>query len=1044
MIQKWILKLIMLFALIAGTQSIFSQDQSVTGTISDENGERLIGVNIIIKGTTVGTISNVEGKYEIQVSSDAEVLVFSFIGMITQEIPIGDQTVIDLTMETDILGLEEIVVIGYGTVRKTDFTGSVAIVKGEELDDVTINSIQHALLGRAAGVQVSQGSSMPGGGISIRIRGSNSINSSNEPLYVVDGFPIMQNSGAIPSGNKGNTVTENPLASLNPSDIESIEILKDASSTAIYGSRGANGVILITTVRGKAGQSSISFQASYGMQQVARLYEVLNAEQFIKAANEEAINAGGEIPFPDNTPVAPYDPNTDTDWQNEIYRIAPVQQYQLSAQGGTQATRYALTAGYFNQQGVVKGSGFKRFSARLNGDQNLGKFNVGNSLLISRVINNRVETEGHNNQNAGPTNAALLYRPTLPVKNPDGSYTYASSHGSDVLQGGEQENPVASINEIENVLTKDDIIGNLFVTYEPISGLILKSSIGINISRSRRDYYATRLTHRGGRGSNGLGIIGRADVNSYLNENTVTYANTFGSHRINALGGYTIQKEIGQRSEMSNTQFPNDITKQNDIGAGTQEGGPDIWSSKSEWSMASWLGRLNYVFNDKYLATFTIRADGSSKFGKDKKWATFPSAAVAWRAGEENFMSNLGVFSRLKLRASWGITGNSEIGSYRSLARFGLQTYSFNENEQSAFYPNSISNPDLKWETTTQFDVGVDMGFWNNRLTLEADYYQKETEDGLINVTLPYNSGFDDAIMNLAKIENWGLEFTVRATPFSGEFRWDISANFSMNRNEVTDLAGIGPIWGANVSGDFKWSNATKVEEGYPMGVFYGYKYGGVFDDQADIDSWENGFQATGDNAAEPGDIKFYDTNGDGERTAADREIIGDPHPDFIAGITNNFSYKNFDLTIFLQGSYGNDVLNVNKEQLYSGGFSRNKAVERHENRWTPENTTAEWPRYGQSQDVSDNVVSWVIEDGSFLRVRSIVLGYNFPVNNLKWLQKARVYLSGDNLFLLTKYAGYDPDVNTMMGDGRNYTLGIDNGSYPGARVYKLGVNLIF
>lgn len=1028
------------------TDSKGDQQKELTGTVVDARGETMPGVNVIVKGTTIGTTTSIDGKFTLSVPASAQTLVISFVGMKSQEINIGSNTTFSIIMESEALGVDEVVVIGYGTVRKSDLTGSVTSIKAEELEAVTLNSMQHALQGRAAGVQVSQGSSMPGGGISIRVRGSNSINSSNEPLYVVDGFPIMANDDAIPAGNTGNTVSANPLASLNPSDIESIEILKDASATAIYGSRGANGVILISTKRGKVGESTFSFEASYGIQEAVRLYDVMNADQFIEMANERAENSGGEIPFPDNRPVAPYAPDTDTDWQKEIYRIAPVQQYQVIAQGGTQETRYAMTAGYFNQQGVVKGSGFERFNLRINGDKKIGNLNIGNSLLISRVINNRVETEGTNNQNAGPTNAAILYRPTIPIKTAEGDYTYIGNHGSDVLQGGDQENPVASIDEIDNVLTKDDILGNMFVEYELIENLTIKTSIGANIMHSSRDYYATRLTHRGGRGDNGLAIIAKRDIQSYLNENIVNYSKTVNNHRINALGGYTIQKEIIKGNYMSNSQFPNDITKENNIGGGTREGGPNISSFKREWSMVSYLGRLNYVFNDKYLATFTIRADGSSKFGADNKWATFPSAALAWRAFEEDFIKDLGIFSNLKLRTSWGITGNSEIGSYRSLARFGLNTYAFEGNEQSAFYPNSISNPELKWETTTQYDVGMDIGVLNNRLTLEADYYHKLTEDGLLNVTLPYNSGFDGATMNLAKIENWGLEFTLHASPYIGEFKWDISANFSLNRNEITDLAGIGPIWGANVSGDFKWSNATKVEEGYPMGIFWGYKYGGVFDDQADIDSWEGGFQgaAAGQDAAVPGDIKFYDTNGDGERSAADREMIGNPHPDFIGGITNNFSYKDFDLTIFLQGSYGNDVLNVNKWQLFSdGGGSYNKTVERHENRWTPENPTAEWSRYGQSQSVSNNVISWVIEDGSFLRVRSIVLGYNLPVGNLDWIQKARVYISGDNLFLFTKYDGYDPDVNTMMGEG-NYSLGVDNGSYPGARVIKLGFNVIF
>lgn len=1022
-------------------RELLQQQNRVKGIVTDKNGP-IPGANVVVTGTTTGTITDNNGNYSIDLPQGAKSLTFTFIGMERQEISIGTLTQINVTMVESAIGLEEVVVIGYGALKKSDLTGSVTQVKAEELEKVTISSVQQALQGRAAGVQVSQGSSMPGGGISIRIRGSNSINSNNEPLYVVDGFPMMSNSSAIPSGSRSNTVSENPLAILNPNDIESVEILKDASATAIYGSRGANGVILITTKRGQAGQSVVQFEAYSGIQQVVRLYEVLNAKQFIEAANEYATVQGTTLPFPDNKPVAPYSPDTDTDWQNEIYRIAPVRQFQFMAQGGNQSTQYVITAGYFNQEGIIKNSGFERFSMRINGVKKIGdKLEISNNLLISRIYNDRAETEGANNQNAGPTNAALLYRPTLPVYNPDGSYTQLASDGSLELQGSTQENPVCNINELDNLLTKDDILANLSLQYEPINGLTIKSSIGANINHSRRDVYANRLTNRGGRGLNGLAIIARANIQSFLNENTITYNKEFGIHRINLLGGFTIQKEVGMRDEMSNTQFPNDITKTNNIGAGTQEGGPNIWSEKTGWSMASYLARLNYVYDNKYLATFTFRTDGSSKFGKGNKWASFPSAALAWRASEEEFIRNLNVFSNLKLRSSWGVTGNSEIGSYQSLSKFELTTYSFNNLEESAFFPNSIANPNLKWETTTQYNIGIDLGFFENRLSLEADYYQKFTKDGLLSVPLPANSGFNSALMNLAKVENKGLELTLRGDPFVNDFKWNISANYSLNRNKVTDIAGIGTIFGANISSDLKWSDATILQEGYPMGMFFGYRSGGIFKDEADVQSWENGLQAK---TASPGDRRYFDTSGDGTLNEDDREMIGNPHADFIGSITNNFSYKNFDLSIFLQGVYGIDVLNANRWQLFGGGFSTNKALERYEKRWTPNNTEAEWPRFGNVSQVENNVESWTLEDGTFLRLKSVVLGYNIPVDKINWIQRARLQLSGDNLLLLTKYTGYDPDVNTMMGGGSNYTLGVDNGSYPNARVFKLGVNVTF
>ncbi|WP_020530356.1 TonB-dependent receptor [Flexithrix dorotheae] len=1023
----------------------------IKGTVtSEEDGEPLPGVSIIVKGTTSGTTTDLDGKYTIN-APEGSTLVYSYIGFQEYEVAVGNQSTVNVVLKADLEQLEEVVVIGYGSVKKSDLTGSVASVKAEDIENLTINSVQQALAGQAPGVQVGQGSAMPGGGVSIRIRGSNSISSNNEPLYVIDGFPMVSNTGEVPSGSKGNTVSDNPLASLNPSDIESIEVLKDASATAIYGSRGANGVILITTKSGKVGKTNVTFDAYYGMQQVQKLYDVLDAPTFIQAQNERALETGGEIPFPDGEDFYP-GMDVNTDWQKEIYRSAPVQNYQLSVTSGTEKSKFALSIGHFDQKGIVKGSGFKRYSIRVNTDTKIGKkFTVGTNMAFSRILNNRVPTEGHNNQNAGPTNTALFTRPTLPIQNPDGTYTSNGTDGSPALQNGEKENPVAQLNEIDNQMTKDNFLGNAYLTYEIIKGLTFKTSVGVNLSNAERNYYATRLTNRGGRGNDGLAIISDAKVSNILNENTLNYNKEFGSkHRINALAGYTIQKQTTARSQMTNTNFPNDITRYDNIGAGTRDGGPQIWSSKNDWRMASYLGRFNYVFNDKYLFTATIRADGSSKFGKENKWATFPSAAVAWRIGQENFMSNMDWLSNMKIRASWGKTGNSEIGSYRSLARFATSSYSYGGTIVSAFYPNQIGNPDLKWETTVQTNLGVDMGFINDRISLSVDLYDKLTEDLLLGVTLPYNTGHNTATMNFGNVTNKGIELALGADIFVNKFKWRTDFNVSHNVNEVTNLGELGTIFGANVSGDFKWNNATMVTEGEPMGVFYGLKTGGVFRDWDDVKTWEKGFMYNAEDearGAQPGDRKYYDTDGDGKLTVDDREILGTPHPKYIFGFTNNFSYGNFSLNMFIQGATGNKVLNVNRWQLFSNGGSDNIAVERHTGRWTPENPDAEWPRYGNPTPISENIQDWVLEDGDYVRLRNLTISYNIPTAKISWLQKARVYISGDNLLLITKYSGYDPDVNSMQGGGggnRNYTLGIDNGSYPAARVYKAGFNVTF
>ena len=1046
----------MLMAMILGFSSMVkAQDITITGMVtSSEDQSTLPGVNIVVKGTAIGTITDLDGKYSLDVSGTESILVFSSVGFVTQEITVGSQTVIGMVLRIDIAALEEVVVIGYGTVRKSDLTGSVSSIKAEQIATLTINSVQQALAGQVPGVAVSTGTAMPGGGISIRIRGSNSISSNNEPLYVIDGFPVFSNSQSIPSGNKGNTVLSNPLATLNPNDIESIEVLKDASATAIYGSRGANGVILITTKTGIRGKTNVTIDAYYGVQQVQKLYDVLEAPEFIIAKNERALETGGEIPFPDGTDF--YTGDVNTNWQDEIYRTAPVQNYQVSVLSGNDKSRTSFSLGYFDQQGIVKSSGFQRFSTRLNTDYNIGnKLNIGGNISFARIINNRVPTEGTNNQNAGPTNVALFQRPTLPIFNPDGTYTQMGVDGSSALQGGQKENPIAQINEIENVLKKDDFFGNVYFTYDILPGLKWKSSVGVNLSNSKRNYYASRLTNRGGRGLGGRATISDAQVESILNENTLSYEKSFGQiHRINAVAGYTIQKETTTRSSMDNTKFPNDITKTNDIGAGTQEGGPGIWSSKADWRMVSYLARVNYVLMDKYLFTATVRSDGSSKFGVDNKWATFPSAAVAWRVSEEGFMQGTGGWlSDMKIRASWGQVGNSEIGSYRSLSTFNTVSYSYGGTIVSAFYPNRIGNPALVWETTEQTNIGVDIGFIDNRITFTFDWYDKMTDMLLLDITLPHNTGHGSAQSNFGNVANRGYEVAIGADIFVNTFKWRSDFNLSHNVNEVTNLGELGRIFGANVSGDFKWNSASMVTEGEPMGVFYGFRTGGVFKDWEDVQTWQNGFMYNADDpdkGAQPGDRKYYDIPDeetgevDGELTVDDREIIGNPHPDFIFGFTNTFSYNNWSLNVFLQGASGHDVLNVNRWQLYTDGGGENIEAERHAQRWTPENTDAKWPRYGNPTPVSENIQDWVLEDASYVRIRNITLSYNFPMQNVDWMEKMRIYLATDNPVLITKYSGYDPDVNSMMGGGRNTSLGIDNGSYPSARVYKLGLNFTF
>ncbi len=1026
--------------------------QSVSGTVTDAGGNPLPGATVLEKGTTNGTQTDFDGNYNITVSSQNTVLVFSYIGYQEVERTVGQANSIDITLQESTATLDEVVIVGYGSVKKSDLTGSVAQVSGEALQEFPIVSVDQGLQGRAPGIQVTQSSSAPGGGISVRIRGGSSFSSGSEPLYVIDGFPVYSDNGlADPSGARASEnavgdrasgyTSANALASLNPGDIESINILKDASATAIYGSRGANGVVIITTKRGKSGKSRINFESYYGIQTVARTYDVLNAQEFVSFANDWASRRGEESIFTES----PASFGQGTDWQNEVYQNAAIENYQVSAQGGTDKIRYALSTNYFNQEGIIKESGFRRYSLRVNLDSNISdKLSVGNNLTISRTINDRVLTEGDiaGRTTAGVTYLSVFTDPTLPIRDENGNFTN-NEFNSQLRSRRFRDNPVELTQGIHDRTLGIRLLGNIFADYKFTDDLSFRVSFGGDFDERTRDVYYDRFVEIA-TPVNGLASIASVRRESFLNENVLTFSkNFYDKHNFQAVAGFTWQQETFRNTSQTATGFINDILKTDAIG--NAEVLQSQFSSKTRWNLLSGLGRINYEYNNKYLATISFRADGSSKFSEDNKWGFFPSAALAWRVSEEPFLRESSVISNLKLRGSYGEIGNQEIGVNQSQLTLGNQQYLFDNTINNGVFPTGPSNDELRWETTRQLDLGIDFGFFNGALRGSVDYYRKTTKDLLLNVELPANSGFSSALINAGEIENKGFEFNIDATPFNGEFVWSTNFNYSANRSEVIDLGPLDELFAPAASLGFSPSRPSSIiRAGEPLGAFYGWTTnGGIIADASEVDA--NAIAL----GLQPGDVNIRDVDGDGDLDNDDRTVIGDPNPDFIFGWTNNFSYKNFDLSLFIQGVIGNDIYHITRSEIQRTDALRgNKLRTVLTDVWSPENPNGRLPRWDGARIANPFQVLgsdyWNIEDGSFIRLKNISLGYNIPVDKMAKspFTRARVYVSAQNVFTITDYSGLNPDVNTQGQSSVN--LGYDVGTYPLARVINLGFNVEF
>jgi TonB-linked SusC/RagA family outer membrane protein len=999
----------------------------VTGTVVDENGEPLPGVTVVVKGTTQGSATDINGRYAINVP-EGGILIFRGVGLTTQEIVVGSQTIINPTMQSDTRQLGEVVVVGYGTQNRAELTSSVSKVTSETLQDLPVAGIDQALQGRAAGVQITTNSGTPGGGVTVRVRGSSSISASNQPLYVIDGVPLTTGDFSQ-LGFGGQSI--NALTDINPNDIESIEVLKDASAAAIYGSRAANGVVLITTKRGKTGKTQFNFNTYAGFQEAWRRPKFLDRTQYLEVATEALVNDGflpagstgddfidffyGGLPF-ENT--------VNTNWLDEVLRTASIQNYELSSSGGNDKTKYYLSANYFDQQGLVINSRYQRLSTRLNLDHNVNnRFTIGTSVQLSRAVNNRIVSDNTLN---GPFANALAASPLWPVRDAQGRYTRPQFFYS---------NPVAEGTENDDINVSLRAVANAYAKYALTDNLNINGRVGIDqLSFSERrytpdNYPGSSSTQEGGSGQNNY-----SNVLKWLTEATIDYRVPLAEqHNLTLLAGFNQEYNIINQASVRGIGFPGERFRFVSAAATVNQGS----NFETYWGLTSFFGRANYALYGKYLLSVNFRADASSRFGVNNRWGYFPALSAGWRISEEEFFGGLkNTISDLKVRASWGITGNQEIGNFASRNFYGGANY-FNA---AGIAPTQIGDPNLKWEETTQTDIGLDIGFFNNRVTLSADYYVKTTKDLLFSRPIATQNGFGSFFTNIGSVENRGFEFTLTTVNVQGgrdEFSWTSDLNMSFNRNKVLEL-----FEGQDVFYGFG-GNSLVLREGQPIGTFYGFIADGVYARTEDV---PQSLQALG---IQGGDMNYRDINGDGIINDADLTIIGSAQPLFVGGFNNTFRYKGFDLNIFMQFSYGNDIWNAAgsfQQGLFANFFDDNQ-VDAVLNRWRQEGDITAVPRATTDVSVNQNNRSNTtrfIRDGSFLRFKNVIFGYTLPKRLIDRvsLRSARVYVQAQNLFTFTNYPGFDPEVN--FAGTSNTTLGVDFYTFPQPRTITFGLNIGF
>ncbi len=985
--------------------TVQAQQVDVRGIVTAENEGGVPGVSVTIKGTTRGTQTNASGEFTLSNVPAQATLVLSSVGYVTQEVAVGGKTLINVVLKSDERGLDEVVVVGYGTQRKVETTGSIVSVKAAEILQTPVANVAQGLQARVAGMQVTQNSAAPGGNISVRIRGTNSINGSSEPLYVIDGIQFS---------NGGDVNSLSPLSQINPSDIESVEVLKDASATAIYGARAANGVVLITTKRGKAGVSTVTYEGYYGVQETTKRMPVLNARQFAELENDV---------FKTNVYADPSSLGEGINWQNLIFRQAAMQNHQISIMGGSDKTQLSLSGNYFKQDGILINSDFTRYSMRLNLDHRVSKLlKVGTSIMAVYSVNNRVPSVGGGLDGSASSNligAAIAAPPTMQPYREDGTlYPFGDQFNQ---RYREVANPLG-LASILNRNTERRTIANVYADFSLAKGLSYRASLNVNLMSALGDVYRPRSIQSQVELVSGGGSASKNNSNftGLLHESVLTYSTKIGEdHSLKFTGLFATQTDNNNGNSISASKFPNDATLNEAVQLATER---TVSSYRNKSRLDSYMGRINYGYKDKYFLDLTARVDGASKFGNNNKYGFFPAISGGWRIIEEPFLKRVSWLSDLKLRASYGMTGNAgAIDPYQSLALVSSgSNYVFDHVLATGINPSGIPNPDLKWEKSTQLNLGFDLSLLNNRLNVVMDVYHKRTNDLLFVQQLPISSGYSTITGNFASLENKGIELAVNGRILDGPVKWNVSANATINRNKLLSLGG-------NIQ-EYVVSNYTVLQVGRSLGLFKTFIFDGIYQTGESVLPGADG---------RVGGTKVKDLNGDGAITDDDRTITGEANPKFIYGFSTDVRYKNFDLSALFSGVQGNKLYNLIRYTFENPLGGRNLYAGTA-NRWTPTNPNNEYP--GVLQGGRLPISNRFMEDGSFLRCKNITLGYTLP--KIKGVGSARLYVSGNNLFTLTNYSGFDPEVNTF--GNSNTQIGIDNLVYPTAKSFLGGIQVTF
>ncbi|MCB0561136.1 MAG: TonB-dependent receptor [Lewinellaceae bacterium] len=1017
-----------------------TQAITVNGTVSSDDGkDPLIGVNVVQKNTQNGAVTGLDGEFSITVPPDA-ILVFSYIGYETQEVAVENRARIDVTMAEAGQLLDEVVVMGYKSEVKSNVASAISSIKAENIEKLPVLGIDQTLQGQVAGLQVTQTTGAPGADIAVRIRGAGTLGNNN-PLYVVDGVPTTGN-----------------INMFSTTDIESIEVLKDGAAAAIYGSRAANGVILITTKKGKAGKPQFSFNSYYGFQDAYTLPDLLNAREYVTIRNEAIKNANTLRDLPrqlDTFDLAILDTLPDVNWLNEVFRTAPIQRYMLSASGGSENGSYYIAGEYLDQDGVFRGQGFKKYLLRFNGEVKSRRVKIGNNLSFSftdqKLINSSGDGAGPGNELSG-IRYTLIAAPVFPIRNKDGEYIKTSTElGEPNLFGDGNANPLAFIEATDWTIKRYRFFGSVFAEFNLMEGLNLRTTLGGDFLFRNEKLFKERLSQA---------IYdptslneGRVIEQNLVWNNTLDFSRSLGAyqqHRFSVLLGMeAIQNQTDYLGASANNFLLTDPAFHYINNSLTQEiGNINASGVVTEWALLSYFGQFNYTYGGRYVLNTSIRRDGSSRFGKDNRYGTFPSVSVAWNVSNEPFFADVNFISDLKLRASWGILGNQEIGNYpfSSLVETGRRVYPFGGQIATGATVIETGNPKIKWETTAQLDFGLELSLFKGRFTLQADYYEKKSSDILVRVPIPQAGGsLNPPFVNAGEVENKGVELALGYQQRINDFHFSINGNISAVKNVVLSLAESEPILGGFGLAD---GPLTKTEPGFPIGSFFLYEMEGIFQSQEEIDA--SPFQS---DDTRPGDVKFADLNDDGVVDDEDRTHLGNPFPDFIYGLNTTFEYKNFDLSLLFQGVKGNDVYFLYGNFAYetqSRGFNAYRDIL---DSWSPDNTDAAIPKVSvDDRNGNRRPSTRFLEDGSYMRLRNVTLGYDFSslMKNSKVASRLRIYFSVQNALTFTSYPGLDPEIQANANDTQGFNVssdlavGIDWGTVPSPRTFIAGVNLDF